>query len=218
MATALAQDGTGTTASDAFSGKYEGVARSEGASDLRVVFELKNNGGKISGRAIHGQTSVDISEGALVDGKLTLKLVGNEGALTAKVDGEKITGEWVSGVQKRSVELKKVVAATAVAAAPTGNAFNLAGEWEAVADAQGQAVPFVLVLKVEGEKVTGSSSSQMGDSTISNGVWKDGQLSFQLEGATGSIAMTATVVEGKLTGEFDFAGQLQGRWVAVKKK
>jgi hypothetical protein len=29
--------------------------------------------------------------------------------------------------------------------------------------------------------------------------------------------MTAVVVEGKLSGDFDFAGQLQGKWVAVKK-
>jgi hypothetical protein len=29
--------------------------------------------------------------------------------------------------------------------------------------------------------------------------------------------MSATVVEGKLLGQFDYAGQLQGKWAAVKK-
>jgi len=34
----------------------------------------------------------------------------------------------------------------------------------------------------------------------------------------GDIVMAATVVEGKLTGEFDYSGQLQGKWVAVRKQ
>jgi hypothetical protein len=73
------------------------------------------------------------------------------------------------------------------------------------------------VLKVEGENVTGSSSSQLGDSTVKSGSWKDGKLVFQLEGQNGVISMSAVVIEGKLSGEFDYAGQLQGKWVAVKK-
>jgi len=42
-------------------------------------------------------------------------------------------------------------------------------------------------------------------------------LSFELEGSNGTIVMSATVVDGKLSGEFDYSGQLQGKWVAVKK-
>ena len=95
---------------------------------------------------------------------------------------------------------------------------NLTGEWEAVADANGQPFPFTLTLKIDGEKVTGGSSSQLGESVISSGTWKDGQLNFTMEGQNGAITMNATVVEGKLSGQFDYAGQLQGKWVAVKKK
>jgi hypothetical protein len=94
---------------------------------------------------------------------------------------------------------------------------NLNGDWEAVADANGQPFPFLLTLKIEGERVTGGSSSQLGEASIKEGVWKDGKLSFQLEGTNGTITMSATVVEGKLSGEFDYAGQLSGKWVAVRK-
>ena len=87
-----------------------------------------------------------------------------------------------------------------------------------MADAQGQPFPFLLTLKVDGEKVTGGSSSQLGDSTISTGSWKDGKLNFLLDSSNGAITMSATVVDGKLTGEFDYAGQMQGKWVAIKKK
>jgi hypothetical protein len=76
----------------------------------------------------------------------------------------------------------------------------------------------LLTLKVEGETVTGNSSSQLGEAAVKDGSWKDGKLAFVLEGGNGNISMVATVVDGKLTGEFDYAGQLQGKWVAVKKQ
>ena len=199
---------------DTLTGKYEGTAKVAGSADTQISLELKNEAGKISGRLMNGQTSIEVSEGGLVDGKLSLKLgaAGKDGVLTAKVDGDKLTGDWVAGDQKKTIELKKAVT-TAAATAP----LNLSGEWEAVADANGQPFPFVLTLKVEGEKVTGSSSSQLGDANISTGSWKEGKLSLQIEGANGATTLIASVVDGKLSGEFDYAGQLQGKWVAVKK-
>ena len=116
------------------------------------------------------------------------------------------------------MELKKVAAAAATAApAAAPGAVNLNGQWDAIADANGQPFPFSLTLKVDGENVSGGSSSQIGDATIKSGSWKDGRLSFQLEGQNGTITLTATVIEGKLSGEFDYAGQLQGKWVAARK-
>ena len=205
-------------AQDALSGKYEGVVKTAGAADEKVSLELKNDGGKISGRLTRGEAAIDVTEGTLAESKLTLKLgaAAKDGTISGVVAGDTITGDWTAGATKRSFELKKVPAAAA-AAASTGAAVNLNGQWDAVADAQGQPFPFLLVLKIEGESVTGSSSSQLGESQIKNGTWKDGKLVFELEGQNGVISMSAVVVEGKLSGEFDFAGQLQGKWVAVKK-
>ena len=197
-------------------GKYEGVAKVEGAADQKLTLDLKSDGGKISGQLVNGQTTSDVSEGTLVGDKLTLKLgaAGKDGIVTAKTDGSKLTGDWLVGPQKRAVELTKV---GATADATTAEVVNLSGQWDGVADAQGQPFPFLLVLKVEGETVTGSSSSQLGESTIKDGTWKDGKLNFQLESPNGSILMSAVVIEGKLSGEFDYSGQAQGKWVAVKK-
>ena len=202
-------------AQDTLSGKYEGTLKMAGAADEKVWLELKNDGGKISGRLTKGQTAIDISEGTLAESKLSLKLgaAAKEGTISGVVDGDKITGDWTAGAAKRSLELKKVPAAAAASSA----AVNLNGQWDAVADAQGQPFPFLLVLKIDGETVTGSSSSQLGESQIKSGTWKDGKLVFELEGQNGVISMSAVVVEGKLSGDFDFAGQLQGKWVAVKK-
>jgi len=204
-------------AQDTLSGKYEGTVKTAGAADEKVSLELKNEGGKVTGRLMKGETAIDISEGTLAAAKLTLKLgaAAKDGTVSAVVEGDKITGDWTAGAAKRTIELKKVPAATAAtAAAPT---VSLDGEWEGVADAQGQPFPFLLKMKVDGQTVTGTSSSQLGESQIKNGSWKDGKLVFELEGQNGVISMSATVVEGKLSGEFDFAGQLSGKWVAVKK-
>lgn len=218
-------------AQDTVSGKYEGTAKTAGAADEKVSLELKNDGGKITGRLMKGETAIDISEGTLAASKLSLKLgaAAKDGTVSALVDGDKITGDWTLitgdwtlGTAKRTLELKKVT--TTAAASPTepaesapAGAINLNGEWDGVADAQGQPFPFVLVLKIDGQTVTGSSSSQLGESQIKNGSWKDGKLVFEIEGQNGVISMSAMIVEGKLSGEFDFAGQLQGKWVAVKK-
>lgn len=209
------------TASPNISGTYEGMAKRPGATaEEKISLELKSDAGKITGRATHGHMTADVTEGTLENGVLTLTL-GNEVKFVAKVDGDKLVGEAVHGDEKMQLELKKVTpeAAHAVAPAPTAAApaFNLNGQWEAVADANGQPFPFLLTLKLDGEAVSGSSSSQLGEAMVKNGVWKDGRLAFELEGSNGTIVMSATVIEGKLSGEFDYSGQLQGRWVAVKK-
>jgi hypothetical protein len=211
-------------AQDTLSGKYEGTVKTAGAADEKVSLELKNDAGKISGRLLKGEAAIDISEGTLAATKLSLKLgaAAKDGMINAVVDGEKITGDWIAGSAKRTLELKKVMATAAAPSKTSAEpapaaAFNLNGEWDGVADAQGQPFPVLLTLKVDGENVTGSSSSQLGESQIKKGTWKDGKLVFELEGQNGVISMSATVVEGKLSGEFDFSGQLQGKWVAVKK-
>src|SRR5438067_1064754 len=99
--------------------------------------------------------------------------------------------------------------------------FSAALFWAAIlltivsAIAQGQPFPFTLSLKLEGDKVTGSSNSQLGVGNITTGTWKEGKLAVVLDG---NITLVATMIEDKLSGDYDFAGQSSGKWVAVKKK
>lgn len=192
---------------DTLTGKYEGAVK---GPDEKISLDLKSEGGKISGRLTRGAVTMDVTEGSLKDGTLSLTL-GKDGSIMARVQGEKLVGDWLAGDQKRAIELTRVM--STAAAGPV----NLNGSWDAVADANGQAFPFTLTMKIDGETVTGNSSSQLGDSTISSGTWKDGKLVITLEGPNAVVTLSAVVVEGKLSGEFDFSGQLQGRWVAVKK-
>jgi len=204
------------------SGTYEGMVKRPGADAAeKVSIELKSEGGKITGRAVHGPKTVEITEAKFENGTLTLSF-DKDHKYIAKVDGDTLTGDLTDGTQKIPIVLKKVTAAAAAApsstaAEPAAAAVNLNGVWDGVADAQGQPFPFTLTLKVDGEAVTGGSSSQLGEATIKSGSWKNGKLSFELEGQSGVITMSAVVIDGKLSGEFDFSGQAQGKWVAVRK-
>jgi hypothetical protein len=211
------------TAPADISGTYEGMVKRPGATaEEKVTLALKNDAGKITGSVQHGTMSADVTEGKLENGSLTLSF-GKDAKFVGKLDGDKLIGEAVHGTEKVPLELKKVTAAAATVTPETPTvavgrgAIDLNGQWDAVADANGQPFPFLLTLKIDGDKVSGNSSSQLGEATIKDGTWKDGKLVFSLEGANGTIALTAAIVEGKLSGEFDYAGQMQGKWVAVKK-
>lgn len=193
-----------------FAGNYKGTAKMA-SGEMDLTLEIKSTSGKVTGRAVTSNSEYQISSGEIVGGKLLLKLgTGPEAAsLTLEKKEEKLTGDWIRGSEKGTAEFRKVEA-------PSSD--TLSGEWEAVADAQGEAFPFTLSLKLEGEKVTGSSNSQLGPAPISSGNWKNGKLTIVLEGGSGQIALIATMVDGKLSGDYDFAGQMSGKWVAMKKK
>ena len=225
----FAQDGPATAKPptvDQFVGNYKGTAKSP-EGEVALTLEIKSDKGKISGRLITPKGEEPLTSGEVVVSKLTIKLGSGSGAnqLVLQLRDDKAVGEWKTGGQTRAVEFRKVLPATEATAAEVAKpatepsiAESLSGEWDAAADVQGQAFPFALSLKIEGDKVTGESSSQLGTSTISSGSWKDGKLAVVLEGSNGQIALIATMVDGKLVGDFDYAGQLSGKWVAVKKK
>ena len=213
-ATVAFAQGTPAAGPTSIVGNYEGSMKGQ-----PVALEIRNNNGKLEGRLKNGEKTYELT-GAAVNGEGTLSLdFGKDAKIDGKTDGATITGNWIAGAEKSPIELKRVAAASTPATPATAAApVNLNGDWEAVADANGQPFPFLLTLKIDGEKVTGGSNSQLGEANIKEGSWKDGKLAFQLEGANGIITMSATVIDGKLAGEFDYAGQLSGKWVAVRKQ
>ena len=207
-----------TTQGDPLSGKFEGTARSSTLGDMAVTLELLNKTGKVSGKLESPHGVGTIKEGTFDAGKIAIKFdfAGDEGVITGQLKGDSINGDWSVGGVGGAVELKRVAAAAKASTAPAAVVDTLSGEWDAAADANGQAVPFALKLKLEGENVTGESSSQLGIST-GKGTWKNGTLTLKLDGQSGSVMFVATMKEGKLVGDFDYNGQMQGKWIAQKK-
>ena len=189
---------------DQFVGNYKGTAKMA-SGEAEVTLEIKNVDGKVSGHAISANNDYQIASGEIAGGKLVLKF-SDAASLTLTRKDDVLTGDWIRGAQKGTVELKKF----------DPNAKDeISGEWDAVADAQGQAIPFTLSLKLDGDKVTGSSDSQLGHANIVSGSWKDGKFSVMLDG---NVARVATMIAGKLSGDYDYNGQGSGKWVAVRKK
>lgn len=203
-----ATNGTPKAGPSEFAGKYEGTVKAE-TGEQKVTLDILEDAGKFSGTLSTARGSFKIIKGQVADGVLTLEIErpgGGSGTMTLQRKGNDLTAAFSEAGKNLSVEFRKVVAD------------EISGEWDAIADASGQPFPFTLTLKLAGAKVTGSSVSQLGDSNISEGSWKDGKLAVILEGGSGKIALAATMVDGKLSGEYDYAGQLQGKWVAIRKK
>jgi hypothetical protein len=186
-------------------GKYEGTAKTPNG-DVQLTLELKEDAGKISGQVTSPHGSYNIVKAVMTDGVLTIDAEGNgtKGKMVLRPKGEALVGDFTVGGQTGAVEFKKAAAKD-----------DISGEWDAVADAQGQAIPFTLSLKLDGDKVSGSSDSQLGHANIVSGSWKDGKFSVVLDG---NVALVAVMVDGKLSGEYDYNGQGSGKWVAVRKK
>lgn len=185
-------------------GKYQGTAKS-GNDILNMTIELVDEHGTFTGSVTTQFGNFKIVKGKLADDVLTLETEGNgtTGEFTLKAKEDKLVGELKSKAGVGAVELRKVAAD------------EITGDWDAVADAQGQAFPFTLSLKLDGDKVSGTSDSQLGHFNIVSGSWKDGKFSIVLDG---NVALIATMIEGKLSGDYDFQGQSSGKWVAVRKK
>ena len=191
-----------------FAGKYEGTVKDE-AGEQKATLEVLEDAGKFSGTLTTTRGSFKVVKGQVADGTLTLEIEKpgeGTGTMTLRQNGVNLTATFSEGGKNFTVEFRRITKD------------EITGEWDAAADAQGQAFPFTLVLKLDGEKVTGSSSSQLGNSEISSGTWKDGKLSLVINGSSGAIGLMASLDGGKLIGDYDFAGQLQGKWVAVRKK
>src|SRR5262252_9161889 len=150
-AVAFAQGGSQNSS---LAGKYEGTAKAPDG-EVHLTLELADDGGKISGQLTSPHGVYKIVKGQMAEGVLTLDAEGtnSKGQLKLRTKADVLAGDFTADGKTGPVEFKRAAAD------------QISGEWEAVADAQGQAFPFSLTLKLDGEKVTGSSSSQLGTST-----------------------------------------------------
>jgi hypothetical protein len=188
-------------------GKYEGTAKGP-SGVVQLTLDLVDDAGKFSGRITTPNGVYEVVKGQMAEGLLSLELddKGTSARIAVRQKDDKLVGELSAHGQTGTIELRKVAKD------------EISGEWDAAADVQGQAFPFSLSLKVAGDKVTGASNSQLGDSTVSSGSWKEGKLVLVLDSANGQTALVGTLVDGQIVGDYDYAGQLQGKWVATKKK
>ena len=93
----------------------------------------------------------------------------------------------------------------------------ISGEWEASFKGPQEIPPFTQTfkLKLDGEKVTGTSESNFGTGKI-KGTWSANKLKITVESERGAMELAALLKEGKLVGEWAVSHG-EGKWEAKKK-
>jgi len=94
----------------------------------------------------------------------------------------------------------------------------ITGEWTVSFFVNGHSTPATFVLKLDGDKVTGTANSDhTGQGTVRDGKFEKGKLSFTLDFQKHeSIAINGELKGEKLAGEFRTEGFV-ANWEAVKK-
>jgi hypothetical protein len=110
-----------------------------------------------------------------------------------------------------------VVVLVALTAAATIAADPISGQWEGKFDAMGTLVPFKMMLKLDGDKITGSLESEhTGPGKATDGIWKDGTFSMTMVFEKHqSIEFTGKPTKDGLEGEFKTEG-FTAKWAATK--
>ena len=94
----------------------------------------------------------------------------------------------------------------------------ISGDWNVMFHVRNTTAPATFKLKLEGGKVTGTAySDHTGPGTVRDGSWVTNKLSFTLDfKAHESIAVTGTLKDGALAGEFTTEGFTE-KWEAKRK-
>ncbi|MEO7971450.1 MAG: hypothetical protein ABI698_09130 [bacterium] len=94
----------------------------------------------------------------------------------------------------------------------------ISGAWDVSFYVQGRTTPATFILKLDGNKVTGTvDSAHTGPGTLRDGSWVENKLSFTVDFAKHeSIALGAHLEGEKLVGEFTTEG-FTAKWEATKK-
>jgi|GEM_PF-268904 len=215
-------------------GRWEGVSKGAAIGELNITMELKEEGGKITGTIVAAQGNLPLTNGRFADGKLTIDFTTPDnltGKIVGAVKDNKMVGEWSLGADISGTFECTRVGGTAAASgpgapggstAPAGSGASLAdvitGDWDAVVSSPNFGdIQLTMQLKLEGDKVSGVVNAPQGSAPITKGSWADNKLTITVEVPNGAVNFTATMREGTLTGDFDFAGQATGTWKATKK-
>jgi hypothetical protein len=239
VAGALAQDNPAATpdpkALAGVAGKYAGTANTP-QGEMPFTAELKVDGTTISGTIGAGEFVLPVTAGRLEGSTLTLTLDMNGNPLT--LSGSFKDGRFEgTGSMGGSVVMTKVTEAASAtkpaeaagtvvkgveasaAAAPEPGGDPISGDWDGLVDAPDQQRPFTLKLKLDGEKVTGEVSADVGTTPLQAGSYSGGNLNVSFPFTTGdTITMTGAVQDGKLVGQMTVGTMGTFAWVAIRKK
>jgi len=100
---------------------------------------------------------------------------------------------------------------------PADAAAPLTGTWQCTAHGGSNGdIAFTLSLQQQGETVSGSVSSSMGDAEISSGSFSKDALEIHINGGDTTYTLTAKLQDGQLSGDWSTDGGEKGTWEGKK--
>jgi len=112
-------------------------------------------------------------------------------------------------------------AAQTTPATPAPAPADVIGTWNVTVTTPQAAIPSQLKLKKDSDKIVGTISSQMGESSVEAAVkGKDLSVWFNFQGQNGPMAieLDGTVEGDSIKGSMLIGGQVGGEWVATRSK
>jgi len=96
------------------------------------------------------------------------------------------------------------------------------GEWAMTVNTDNGPISATLVLKVDGEKASGTVKGEQGDLPF-EGTFKEKTLTISFlyptpDGNSLTVTMTGTIDGDSISGTFDAGGMMSGTWTAKKTK
>src|SRR5437867_7996729 len=93
-----------------WAGKYAGTIKAPNGDALQVTLELKDENGKLSGRATTPHGAYEVVKSTLTENLLTLELAaqGSTGKIAVRHKDDKLVGNWWLGDQNGALELTRV--------------------------------------------------------------------------------------------------------------
>jgi hypothetical protein len=202
-------------------GVWEGSAQSPNG-DVSLRGELTFADGKLGGAIESSMGRIQVTGASLTDDKLTISIdfQGAPGALGGKVQRSRIEGVWEVSGQTGTFWLARPGSGGAAASGAAAGSDPVSGEWVGEVSIGGQAMPFSMVLRLNGEAVTGEITSEAGKVPLASGGWKEGTLLLAFPYVGGEpVSMGGQVQDGKLAGVVDYnRGEATGTWNAARKQ
>lgn len=120
------------------------------------------------------------------------------------------------------VSILTVSALSVAAARPAFQAASVAGSWDVTIESPQGKRTVVMVIKKDGEKLTGAMKSQRGERPLDSVAVKGDEITFvvtqQVQGQDMVMTYKGKVAKDSMAGEADFGGFASGTWSAVPHK
>ncbi len=197
-------------ATGSIAGKWEISATDPDGTGRRATFDLKQDGERITGTLMtENGDALPIAGGKVNGGAFEFKVSIGEGdiVISGKLAGDTVAGEY----KIPTGEAGKFTGRRAGAA-------SLAGKWTVVArDSEGNQIRSTLELKVEGDRLSGTLTTESGDTApLVDGKVMGDAFSFKIYVGDGNIEVKGRLENGKVTGEYVTPNGSKGTYTGTR--